>query len=274
MHLETFLYMLLQSDKTLPPPELKPDFASLAYQGRSRSSPNDWVHVPRRTITVGKDETDGFWGWDNEFPLRSRTVAQFEAKARPITNGDYARFLIDTRSTDFPTSWTFHDPANDKSLIGDYGSLANGYSSSQLDEFLKGKAVRTVYGPVPLVHALDWPCCGSYDQLFRLADSKGCRIPTAEEAQSIYAYAEELKAMENGGSVCLDGLPMKQRSLFADLRGCNVGFENFHLLPVTLAEDKLAGLAGLGGVWEWTSSPLRRWDGFKPMEEYPAYTGR
>lgn len=30
----------------------------------------------------------------------------------------------------------------------------------------------------------------------------------------------------------------------------------------------------MGGVWEWTSSPLRKWDGFQPMSLYPAYTGK
>ena len=28
----------------------------------------------------------------------------------------------------------------------------------------------------------------------------------------------------------------------------------------------------MGGVWEWTSSVLRKWDGFTPMSLYPGYT--
>lgn len=28
----------------------------------------------------------------------------------------------------------------------------------------------------------------------------------------------------------------------------------------------------MGGVWEWTSSPLSKHEGFEPMALYPAYT--
>ena len=29
----------------------------------------------------------------------------------------------------------------------------------------------------------------------------------------------------------------------------------------------------MGGVWEWTSSALERYEGFEPMKLYPVYTG-
>jgi formylglycine-generating enzyme required for sulfatase activity len=43
-------------------------------------------------------------------------------------------------------------------------------------------------------------------------------------------------------------------------------------VPITANGDRLAGQSEMGGVWEWTSSPLRKWDGFKPMSLYPGYT--
>lgn len=60
--------------------------------------------------------------------------------------------------------------------------------------------------------------------------------------------------------------------LFADLSGANVGFRHWHPVPVTANGAALAGRAAMGGVWEWTSSPLRRHPGFEPMSLYPAYT--
>jgi len=60
--------------------------------------------------------------------------------------------------------------------------------------------------------------------------------------------------------------------LFLDLDGANVGFQHWHPVPVTHAGGRLAGQGGMGGVWEWTSSPLRRWEGFEPMAIYPGYT--
>lgn len=61
--------------------------------------------------------------------------------------------------------------------------------------------------------------------------------------------------------------------LFADLDGANVGFQHWHPMPVTAYGNKLCGQGEMGGVWEWTSSPLLKWEGFKPMAFYPAYTG-
>jgi hypothetical protein len=61
------------------------------------------------------------------------------------------------------------------------------------ESFLEGKFVRTVYGPVPLKLALDWPVFASYDELAPCAAWMGGRIPTFEEVRSIYAYADRLK---------------------------------------------------------------------------------
>jgi formylglycine-generating enzyme required for sulfatase activity len=61
-------------------------------------------------------------------------------------------------------------------------------------------------------------------------------------------------------------------SVFRALAGCNVGFQHWHPVPVTPNGDKLAGQGDLGGVWEWTSTPLRAHEGFKAMDIYPGYT--
>lgn len=58
-----------------------------------------------------------------------------------------------------------------------------------------------------------------------------------------------------------------------DLEQANVGFKHWHPMPVTQHGDKLAGLSEMGGVWEWTSSPLEKIAGFEPMKLYPAYSG-
>lgn len=63
------------------------------------------------------------------------------------------------------------------------------------------------------------------------------------------------------------------QELFTDLEGTNVGFKNWHPISVTAGGNKLAGQADMGGVWEWTSSPLVQHEGFEPMPLYPAYTG-
>lgn len=59
MHLETLLYMMLQSDKTLPPPHTEvPDWKRLAQKALSARVPNEWFDVPAQEITIGIDESD------------------------------------------------------------------------------------------------------------------------------------------------------------------------------------------------------------------------
>lgn len=68
---------------------------------------------------------------------------------------------------------------------------ANGRSSDKSSlpkSFLEDKAVRTVYGLVPLKYALDWPIFASYNELSGCASWMGGRIPTFEEARSLYEH--------------------------------------------------------------------------------------
>lgn len=79
---------------------------------------------------------------------------------------------------------------NENSSTNGYGT-ANGVALPE--SFLDGKAVRTVYGLVPLKHALDWPVFASYDELAGCAAWMGGRIPTFEEVRSIYQHVEAVK---------------------------------------------------------------------------------
>lgn len=314
MHLETLLYMLLQSDKTRPPPGITPDFEALAKQAKEAAVPNEWIKVPTSTITVGMNDPendegpDRYFGWDNEKPQRSIDVPAFEAQARPLTNQDYARFLERTSNNVVPASWMLKESdeskpkTNGSSHTNRNGTYLNGSSSVLTDAYVKDKLVRTVYGPVPLQHALDWPIFASYDELARCAAWMNARIPTADEARSIYHYVDANKTKQtdsilthnvsavNGhlsnGSIEISAPShpssktaedaeesLDPKKLFADLEGCNVGFKHFCPVPVTQHGANLVGQGGMGGVWEWTSSVLEKWEEFEVMGLYPGYTG-
>ncbi|MCJ1390687.1 hypothetical protein MMC18_003548 [Xylographa bjoerkii] len=315
MHLETLLYMLLQSEKTVPPGGLRPDFEALADQARIDAVPNAWFKVPSSNITIGLRDPennlppDRYFGWDNEKPLRTAHIPAFEAKARGMTNADYARYLEETDKTSLPASWilpkaTAGDEAAKAASINDSNGARpymNGHSRPLTDAFLNGKAVRTVYGSVPLIHALDWPVMASYEELAGCAKWMGGRIPTLEEARSLYSYVEQCKAKDAGEVLAstipavnghlsnegveesppshpsrMNGSSIKHspdpRKLFANLGGCNVGFKHFHPMPITQNGKKLCGQSEMGGAWEWTSSVLEKYNGFEPMDLYPAYT--
>jgi hypothetical protein len=112
--------------------------------------------------------------------------------------------MYDEHVTNLPASWA--EMKNDSTTSAEPNGGANGTNgvngpskshsngASELPKsFLEGKAVRTVYGLVPLEYALDWPIFASYDELRGCAAYLGGRIPTFEEARSIYRYAEIMK---------------------------------------------------------------------------------
>lgn len=203
MHLETFLYMLLQSERVLPPPgQDPPDFKALASKARSSRVQNKWHRVPASTVKIGLDDPendlgpDRYFGWDNERPSRSVAVHGFEAQSRPISNGEYARFLEVTHKETLPASWVTSKAAGDvnrangtNGVTGDVMPVLDMASLA----FIEDKAVRTVYGLVPLKYALDWPVMASYNELAAYARWSNGRIPTLEEARSLYKFVEDQK---------------------------------------------------------------------------------
>ena len=306
--------MLIQSDKIRPPPGARPDFEALAKHAQQIAIPNKWIQIPTSTITLGMNDPENdqgperYFGWDNEKPQRSIEVPALEAQARPLTNEDYARFLEQTGNDSIPASWSFLGGSETRQRVTGNSSshhsiYLNGASPSLTSAYLKGKAVRTVYGPVPLEYALHWPVFASYDELARCATWMNGRIPTANEARSIYNFVDTnknkhlnsittKKVSAVNGHLSNDGVeisppsnPLRKgavgakqgldpKELFVDLEGHNVGFKNFCPVGVTQNGDRLTGQGGMGGVWEWTSSVLERWEGFEAMGLYPAYTGK
>jgi hypothetical protein len=68
MHLETLLYMLLQSDKTLPPPRtITPDFKKDAELAAKASVPNEWFTIPEQQVVIGLEDPEDNSGPDAHF---------------------------------------------------------------------------------------------------------------------------------------------------------------------------------------------------------------
>ncbi len=208
MHLETLLYMLIQSEKIAPPPDVKmPDFRALAAQAEVLGVPNEWITVPQSVVELGMDDPENeniptrYFGWDNEKPRRVVEVGAFAAKARPITVGEYTQYLAETGVTQLPASWIDQNSPAKTVSNGDLHRVENDCKAetngvSTLQQFSRGKAVRTVFGFVPLDFAAHWPIVASYDEIAGCAAWMGGRIPKFEEVRSIYNYVEQQKIKE------------------------------------------------------------------------------
>jgi L-histidine Nalpha-methyltransferase / hercynylcysteine S-oxide synthase len=306
MHLETLLYMLIQSEKTLPPAGVVvPDFEAEATAAASMTVPNEWIKIAPKTISIGLNESNSnkqHFGWDNEVPLRSTEVGAFLARTQPITNREYAQYLLATGKETIPASWVPLHNSNRSNGWPNGFSNGNMNGSNTILDFISDKAVRTVFGKVPLKYALDWPVMASYNELVSCATWLGGRIPSMEEVRSIYEHVDSLRAKsiqnraetipavnshlsndgveetppQNGASNGVNGLGSNESdpsTLFADLSNANVGFKAWHPVPVT-GLTTLPGQSELGGVWEWTSSVLEQHEGFEAMKLYPGYTGK
>ena len=220
MHLETLLYMLIQSERINPPPgTIKPDFQSLARSSSQQSVPNEWFNIPETDISLGMDDPENesgperYFGWDNEKPVRPAHVKAFQAKGRAITNKEYAEYLEATGKREIPASWCDAPYINGTASRGKLNGFTNGHTNglngangahsvngtngvNGINDMLSGKYVRTVYGAIPLKYAADWPVVASYDELSGCAQWMGGRIPTMEEVRSIYRYAEHSKTKD------------------------------------------------------------------------------
>lgn len=59
MHLETLLYMMLQSEKTIPPPHTKrPNFEALAQEAYAARVDSNWFDIPEQDLTIGLDDPE------------------------------------------------------------------------------------------------------------------------------------------------------------------------------------------------------------------------
>lgn len=242
MHLETLLYMLMQSPNLLPPKGvalpswklMKP--SSVTNVSLLSGAPT--LKIPASSITLGHNDHESSdlsnlnpnegssqeLGWDNESPERQVDVDAFEIQTRPVTNGEYYGYLQETQQGNtIPASWIMKD-----------GEIF----------------VRTVFGPCPLAYAQNWPAQTSYNEAKAYADYKGLRIPTEAELVKFRAYTAPVKGKEGFNN-----------------KWTNIGFENWS--PTDVNNEQIHNL---GDVWEWTETIWDSHEGFEASDIYPGYS--
>ncbi|KAI8371082.1 hypothetical protein BD560DRAFT_351656 [Blakeslea trispora] len=236
MHLETLLYMLVQSPNILPPKNVAtPSWKLFAHQPQPLKPLAEaaYLKMPSGSVVLGQPYCESHdyepaissdliqFGWDNESPARQVQVNEFEIQTRPVTNGEYFAYLQETSSNVMPASW-FKD------------------ENSEL-------FVKTVFGPCPLAHAQHWPVQLSYNEAKAYATHKGARLPTEPE---LVHFRQLASNMSNWNT-----------------KWANIGFDNWS--PTDVTNDQLHNL---GDVWEWTETIWDSHDGFESSKVYPGYS--
>ncbi|KAG5462461.1 MAG: C-type lectin protein [Olpidium bornovanus] len=183
MHLETILHMIVQFERAQPPCNVHRPIWGTGKQPAAKAT---FVAIPAGTVKVGHDDPEesdldqsaafaAELGWDNERPSRTITVPAFEIQSRPVTNGEYADFLLAHKNSLnlVPLAWTV---AEDSSFC-----------------------VRTTFGPVPLATAADWPVSVSAAQAEEYAAWNGARLPTEAEYATLRANYYSPPSSDNYG---------------------------------------------------------------------------
>ncbi|KAI8613640.1 C-type lectin protein [Chytriomyces sp. MP71] len=243
MHLETFLYMLIQSPNTLTPRGFKPPVHLFSATPRniSPAAPAAFLRVPIPEgvthISTGhndselddlnlSDITSHEYGWDNEHPHRLTALpaniisGRTRVQTRQVTVGEYIAFWDDAGRTNAlrPASWT---------------PKANG--------------VKTAFGVVDVARCVNWPVYASSAQASAYAvwvgerEGKKVRLPSEVELLALRDFAGQ------------------------EVEG-NYGFRSW--VPRDVRE--VAGVVGDG--WELTGTVMEEHDGYEKSVIYPGYT--
>ncbi|MCC6265460.1 MAG: SUMF1/EgtB/PvdO family nonheme iron enzyme [Bryobacterales bacterium] len=225
MHLETLAYLLHNLE-----PRFKLGKDEQA-ETSGRASPNEFIPVQGGVVTLGQQP--GNFGWDNEFPLRTRTVAPFLIQKHKVTNGDYLRFVEEGAAA--PHFWVRRDGV----------------------WFL-----RRMFSEIPL--PLDWPVWTTHFEAAAYAAHHGYRLPTEEQ---FHRAAFGTPGGEERAYPWGDEGPSPARGNFDFYRW------NPCPVDANPAGDSAFGVAQLvGNGWEWTSTLFERYDGFTPAPFYPGYS--
>ncbi|KAK0557560.1 hypothetical protein OC846_000348 [Tilletia horrida] len=295
LHMETLLYMLVQSATTQPPPGFTaPDFAALAKAwdtqdekiGGKQARQALVEFATPEAVVLGHDDIDKDDHKLEVDPAQSTRRAgeteeewiarlnhlladpEFgwdnESPARTVQTGKFSIRATPVTNEDYMEFFSQISSSEERQgAFPPSWVLRDGNTTVSEQVRAEDIFVRTVYGPVPLSQSRLWPVQASGTQLAKFAKFVGGRLPTQAELLRLWDHerAELAKAPTT-------------RNWTDDTiaAGKNVGFKHWHPIPAVPAATAKDNVPHNGGVFEWTSTVFDNYEGFTPSELYPAYS--
>jgi len=228
MHQETLLYMWhrLPFDQKRRPAAYRP-----VVEGEVPAA--EWIDIPSGRATLGADEGELPFAWDNERPHCSEDVSAFAMQRHNVTNRDFLEFVDQGGRP--PAFWE---------------RLENTW-------YWRG-----LFDRIPL--PMSWPVYVSQAEATAYAEWRGWRLPTEAEFQrAAYGTPEGPERVYPWGSTS----PSPAHGVF-DFTSWDPEPAASH--PAGRSAWGVEDLVGNG--WEWTSTVFAPFPGFRALPSYPEYS--
>lgn len=249
MHQETLAYMWHR----LP---LEQKQRPTGYSPETGGSPpvQAWVSIPAGRATLGVDQEDEQFTWDNERGAFAQDVERFDIEQHDTTNAAFMEF-VDAGGYRSPEWWRAED----------WAWIRERDMTHPLfwEHDARGWWWRGMFDRVPLPPA--WPVYVSHAEALAYARWRNLRLPTEAEFQRA-AYGTPARHDERrypwGNAE-----PSDEHGTF--------DFASWDPRP---AGSRPAGRSAwgvddlVGNGWEWTSSLFAPFPGFTPIPSYPEYS--
>jgi len=248
IHLETSSVLIRQ----LPLEYVKEDNNWQEYSADTKAPLNTLLRVPEGTVILGKNKDAKLFGWDNEYGDHQAHIPTFKASKYLTSNAEFLDFVNDG-GYDNDDYWC------------DEGKAWKDYTQAKYPLFWKKKDdtyfLRTMSREIPL--PLSYPVEVNY-----LEASAFCKYKSMKLGLNITLPTEDEYIRLRDESAVLSYLEWTNKDRII----ANINLEGFaSLVPVDM--HKHGNFYDVvGNVWQWSSTPMYPFDGFKVHPIYDDFT--
>ncbi|HAR64794.1 MAG TPA: SAM-dependent methyltransferase [Lentisphaeria bacterium] len=243
IHLETSSVLIRQLDVRWVQPHA--DWPICTDSGEAPE--NVMQPVPAGTVDIGKQRSDGLYGWDNEYGTHRAEVAEFAASKYLISNQEFRGFM-DAGGYQTPEWWT-EEGRNWLAFSG------REYPIFWLKDGAGNYRFRTMLQEIEM--PWDWPAEVNYLEAKAFCKWRATvtghlvRLPTEDEWHRLH-----------------DSCGIPDQPDWPETVPFNINLEH-GASSVPVNRHELGGFCDvIGNVWQWTETPIHGFDGF---EVHPLY---
>jgi len=209
---------------------------------------NELVKVAAGTVVVGKEKSNPFYGWDNEYGAHSADVSEFKASKYLVSNQEFSTF-VDAGGY------------KDKHFWEEEGQAWLAFTHAQHPTFWLKKNSQWYLRLMTeeVVMPWDWPAEVNYHEAKAFCNWKktttglAVRLPTEDEWYRLY----EVAGLTNPGADIVNA------NLHLDYFASSCPVNKFH-------HNDFYDVAG--NVWQWTETPIYPFAGFDVHPIYDDFT--